>query len=118
MAQPQYDVAISFLSADESIAAALYNALSNGLKVFFYPGRQEVLAGTNGMESMRTPFLEDSRIMTVLYREPWGKTPWTRVEQTAIQESCLKHGWERLFFMMLDDTSTPPAVATAYPRHI
>jgi hypothetical protein len=35
MAQPKYDVAISFLSADESIAAALYNRLGEGLNVFF-----------------------------------------------------------------------------------
>src|ERR1039457_6586180 len=108
MAHLQYDVAISFLSMDESISAALYNTLSNGLEVFFYPRKQEALAGTNGMESMRTPFLDDSRIVVVLYREPWGKTPWTGVEQIAIQESCLKHGWQRLFFMMLDNTSPPP----------
>jgi hypothetical protein len=60
------------------------------------------------MVSMRMPFLEESRIVVVLYREPWGKTHWTGVEQTAIQEHCLKHGWEGLFFMMLDKTSTPP----------
>lgn len=99
---------MSFLSADEAIASALYNALSNGLEVFFYPRKQEALAGTNGMESMRMPFLEDSRLVVVLYREQWGKTPWTGVEQTAIQERCLSQGWQSLFFMMLDNTSSPP----------
>jgi hypothetical protein len=59
------------------------------------------------MESMRSPFLEESRIVVVLYREPWGKTPWTGVEDTAIQERCLKDGFRSLFFMMLDN-STPP----------
>jgi hypothetical protein len=53
---PKYDVAISFLSSDESIAAGLYHALSDGLEVFFYPRRQEELAGTNGLVSMRAPF--------------------------------------------------------------
>ena len=108
MAEPKFDVAISFLSADEPLAAALYNALSEGTEVFFYPRKQEDLAGTNGLESMRTPFLEESRVVVVLYRESWGNTPWTRVEQTAIQDSCLRHGWQRLFFMMLDNTSSPP----------
>jgi hypothetical protein len=108
MTQPRYDVAISFLSADESIAAALHRALSDGLEVFFYPRKQEELAGKNGLEAMRTPFLEESRIVVVLYREPWGETPWTRVEQTAIEDGCLKQGWQRLFFMMLDETSVPP----------
>lgn len=108
MTKPRYDVAISFLSSDEPIAAALHGGLSDGLEVFFYPRKQEELAGKNGLEVMRTPFLEESRIVVVLYREPWGETPWTRVEQTAIQDGCLKHGWQRLFFMMLDKTSVPP----------
>jgi hypothetical protein len=107
MAQPKYDVAITFLTADDSTAAALHDALSEGLEIFYYPRRQEVLAGTNGLESMRKPFLEESRVVVVLYREPWGKTPWTRVEQAAIQDRCLT-GFNWLFFMMLDKTSAPP----------
>jgi len=106
--QPKYDVAISFLSKDESIAGELNDKLSEGLEVFFYPRKQEVLAGTDGLESMRMPFLEDSRVVVVLYREPWGETPWTRVEQTAIKEGCLNHGWGRLFFIVLDKRSTLP----------
>lgn len=105
---PQYDVAISFLSKDESIAAAIHQKLSEGLKVFFYPRNQEELAGTDGMESMRKPFFDDSRVMVVLYQEPWGKTPWTRVEETAIKEACFEHGWERLFFIVLDRTNPLP----------
>jgi hypothetical protein len=37
--EPQYDVAISFLSKDGSTAAALRDRLSEGLSVFFYPRR-------------------------------------------------------------------------------
>jgi hypothetical protein len=33
--EPKYDVAISFLSSDESIAAGFYHALSAGMDVFF-----------------------------------------------------------------------------------
>jgi hypothetical protein len=105
---PQYDVAISFLSKDEPIATAIHQNLTEGLKVFFFPRNQEELAGTDGLESMRTPFFDDSRVMVVLYREPWGKTPWTRVEETAIKESCLEYGWQRLFFIVLDRESSLP----------
>jgi hypothetical protein len=105
---PQYDVAISFLSKDEPIGAAITGRLSAGLKVFFYPRNQEELAGTDGLESMRTPFLNDARVVVVLYRQPWGKTPWTGVEQIAIQEGCLNSGWQRLFFIVLDKTSAIP----------
>jgi hypothetical protein len=59
--ETHYAVALSFLSRDESIASALYNRLSEGLAVFFYPRNQEELAGTDGLESMRRPFLDDSR---------------------------------------------------------
>jgi hypothetical protein len=106
--EPQYEVAISFLSKDEPTGAALRDRLSDGLSVFFYPRNQEQLAGTDGLETMRTPFLSDSRVVVVLYREPWGKTPWTGVEQTAIQEGCLSQGWHRLFFVVLDKTAAIP----------
>ena len=53
-----------------------------GLRVFFYPRHQEETAGTDGLESMRRPFL-DCRVMVVLYREggekrrgpAWKRTP-------------------------------------------
>jgi hypothetical protein len=105
---PQYDVAISFLSKDEPIAAAIHQRLTEGLKVFFFPRNQEELAGTDGLESMRRPFYDDSRVMVVLYRDPWGKTPWTRVEETAIKEACLEHGWQRLVFVVLDRETPLP----------
>ncbi len=110
MAQPRFDVAISFLSADEPIAAALHNALSNELEVFFYPRSQEVLAGMDGLEAMRAPFfLEQFRVVVVLYREPWGETPWTGAEALAIKDRCLKDRFQSLFFLTLDKTSALPA---------
>ncbi|MFL6385922.1 MAG: hypothetical protein ACJ71U_00410 [Terriglobales bacterium] len=105
---PKYDVAISFLSQDELIAAAIYEKLAGGLQVFFFPQNQKDLAGTDGMESMRKPFFDDSRVTVILFRDPWGKTPWTRVEETAIKEACLTYGWQRLFFIVLDRESALP----------
>lgn len=107
--QPRYDVAISFLSRDESIATAIHRKLSESLEVFFYPRQQEALAGTDGLSSMREPFFDHSRLNVVLYRDPWGKTPWTRIEETAIKESCLEFGWERLFFIVLDQNCPLPS---------
>lgn len=110
MPEPQYDVAISFLSADESVATAVCSGLSEGLKVFYYPRNQEALAGTDGLESMRQPFLpENSRVVVVFYRDRWGQTPWTGVEEVAIRDRCLKDKFQSLFFLMLDNTSVPPA---------
>lgn len=105
---PEYDVAISFLAQDERVAAAIRDELASGLKVFFFPRNQEELAGTNGLESMRTPFLSGSRVNVVLYRARWGKTPWTRVEESAIKDACFNRGWSTLFFIALEKAGKLP----------
>jgi hypothetical protein len=102
------DVAISFLARDEPVAADLTDRLAAGLDVFFFPRKQEELAGTNGLESMRTPF-QEARVVVVLFRNPWGETPWTRVEQEAITDRFLKQGWKWLLFVQLDNESRLPA---------
>jgi hypothetical protein len=106
--KPEYDVAISFLAKDEAIAAAIHRKLSETLNVFFFPRNQSELAGTDGMVSMRKPFLDKPHVTVVLYREQWGKTPWTQIEETAIKEACLASGWKRLFFIALDRSSSFP----------
>jgi len=105
---PKYDVAISFLFPDANIAEELARKLGEIFDVFFFPDRQEDLAGTEGMESMRTPFYEDSRVNVVLYRDGWGGTRWTAIEERAIKDACFNGGWYRLFFLMLDRKSTIP----------
>jgi hypothetical protein len=82
--------------------------LSQQLDVFVYPKKQEAIAGTNGLEVFRSAFRNDSRLIVVLFRNGWGETPWTRVEQTAIIERVLADGWECLFFVMVDRAPTPP----------
>jgi hypothetical protein len=56
---------------------------------------------------MREPFLK-ARVAVVLYREPWGKTKWTRIEETAIKDRCLEVGWQSLQFVMLDKNNAHP----------
>jgi hypothetical protein len=105
---PTYDVAISFLFHDLRTAQALHDELAtSGSKMFFFPRRQEELAGTSGMESMRAPFL-GARVNVVLFRNPWGESPWTRIEDAAISERCFKGGWSTLMFVQLDKTSVLP----------
>jgi hypothetical protein len=81
-AEQVFDVAISFLAADEKVASSIKSKLS-GLSVFFYPHNQEELIGTNGLESMRAPFLS-ARVNVVLYRTRYGRTPWTGWRQFKI----------------------------------
>ncbi len=106
--ETNYDVAISFLHRDENLAREIDTRLSEQFNVFVYSKRQEELAGTNGLESFREAFLADSRLVVVLYREGWGSTPFTRVEQQAITDRFLEDGWDFLLFVMLNDNDQPP----------
>lgn len=104
----KYDVAISFLEKDKSLALQVEAKLSESLKVFVYSNRQENLAGTDGLESFRQVFHAESRMVVVLYRDGWGQTPWTRVEEAAIKDRCLAEGWDWLLFVTLDNVCKPP----------
>jgi hypothetical protein len=104
-----YDVAMSFLSGDEPLATKLYQELSKCLSVFVYSKKQDQLAGTDGLESFRQAFFSQSRLIVVLYRDGWGKTRWTAVEELAIKERMFNGGWNSLLFVRLDQKSTYPA---------
>jgi hypothetical protein len=106
---PKYHVAISFLVQDIILAAELNAKLSKSLNVFFFPRSQEDLAGTNGLESMRLPFYNQSRLNVVMYREKWGNTPWTAVEAAAIEDSCLANAYRTLFFFVVEPTKKFPS---------
>lgn len=105
--QFDYDVAISFLKQDEGLALRLRDELAP-LKVFVYSKAQEEIAGNDGVEAFRDVFRARSRVALVLYRTGWGKTPWTRVEETAIKDFCLAEGWEHLLFVRLEAAADVP----------
>jgi hypothetical protein len=104
----KYDIAISFLNQDEPIALDLYDRLSPNFKTFVYSKKQEDIAGTDGLEIFRKAFRHDSRLVVVLYRDGWGKTPWTRIEEGAITDRFLKEGWDWLIFIVVNSASKPP----------
>lgn len=100
--QIKYDVAISFLVEDLPVAQALYTKLAEeGLEVFFFPHNQEELAGTDGLESMPEVFRRQSRLNLVVYREKWGKTRWTAVEERAVRESLLDTSYKSVFVFVV-----------------
>lgn len=106
-AEYEYEVAISFLAADEPLAAQLAEALEP-LNCFVYSKRQGEVAGTEGIETFRGIFRHRARVCVVLFREGWGKTPWTRVEEAAVRDYCLEAGWDRLIFVRLDREASKP----------
>lgn len=111
--QRNYDVAISFRASDLDLAKQL-SELLDGLEVFVYEERQREIAGGDGMRVFRQTFRSRSRLNLVLYRDGWGQTPWTRIEETAIQERCLEDGWDTLLFI---DVEAGVAVPDWLPDH-
>lgn len=109
--EPTYDVAISFLACDEPLALRVHSRLvGDGLSVFVFSKAQEKIAGGDGTEEFRRAFRLESKIVVVIYRDGWGHTPWTHVEQDAIQERALKGGagWDFLLFVTIDRAAPPP----------
>lgn len=102
---PEYDldIAISFVSADKALAVAIRDGLVGSLKVFEFTNRQEELAGTDGLESLRKVFRHRARLIIILMQKAWGTTPWTRVEMEAITDRFLKEGAGFLFIITTDD---------------
>lgn len=105
----KYDVAISFLEEDEQLALEIADRIRDRVtvNVFVYSERQTELAGTDGVDSFSSVFGDKSRVVVVLYREQWGKTSWTRVEENAIRTRGFHEGHEFVLLVKLDSTKPP-----------
>src|ERR1700677_3862713 len=97
----QYDVAISFLAQDEPLALQLEQQLSPNVSVFVYSERQKELVGKDGLEEFSQVFGAAARVVVVLYRDGWGQTNWTAVEEVAIKGRILEDGLRSLVFATL-----------------
>jgi hypothetical protein len=106
--QPDLDVAISFEGADRALAVTIRDGLAGSLKVFEFTDRQEELAGTDGLESLRWVFHSRARLVVILMRATWGTTWWTRVEMEAISDRFLKEGLGFLFIVTVDEGKVRP----------
>lgn len=104
----KYDVAFSFLQNDESIAFHINDLIQDRFSTFIYSNKQEELGGTDGEKTFNSVFYEEARIVVILYREGWGKTAWTRIEETAIKNRAFNKGWEFLILINLDTKSSLP----------
>jgi hypothetical protein len=90
----KYDVAFSFTHKDEILAGQLYELLRNRMSCFIYFEEQKRLAGEDGERIFNSVFSQESRIVVILYNNDWGKTKWTRIEQTAIKNKGFDEGYD------------------------
>ncbi len=106
--QHDLDVAISFEGVDRTLAVTIREGLVGALNVFEFTDRQQELAGTDGLESLRKVFRVRARLVVILMRATWGTTPWTRVEMEAITDRFLKDGPDFLFIVTVDEGTIRP----------
>jgi len=109
----KYDIAYSFLAEDEAIAVAIDKHFKDDYNTFLYSKKQEELVGTDGEKTFNQVFNKESKIVVILYREKWGKTPWTRIEMTAIRNRALNEGYDFAILIPLDE---PPVIPDWYPK--
>ena len=110
----KFEVAFSFLTCDEPLAQRLSDLLHDRMATFIYPERQPELAGQDGEIILKRTFGSEARIVVILYRNEWGTTPWTRIEQDAIRERGYHHGYD---FCLLVPLESPPSKPEWFPPH-
>jgi hypothetical protein len=115
----QYSVAISFLSADESLAHGLKSLLEPRLKlpVFIYSDRQHELTGKTFEEALSPVFKTLSQVVVVLYRPGWGETGGTLVESRAISVRRRQSSKSFLFMIAVESGDRQPPWAEELIYH-
>jgi hypothetical protein len=104
----EFDVAFSFLQEDEEIAYRLNDLVQDRLKMFIYSKSQDKIAGTDGEKTFHEVFGKKARTVVVLYREKWGTTSWTRIEETAIRNRAYEEGYDFVLFIPLQKPARLP----------
>lgn len=98
----EFEVAFSFLEENEGLAYEINDLIQDRFKTFIYSQHQKDLVGKDGSETFRQIFEEKSRIVVVLYKETWGTTFWTRIEEQAIKHRALEESADFTIFISLD----------------
>src|SRR5262245_10017305 len=105
----KYDIAFSFVKEDEVLATQINDRLQDRYRTFLYSKAQEQLVGRDGEKTFNTVFGEQSRTVAVVLRPEWGKTPWTRIEETAIRNRAFSQGYDFTTFLITKPGTDSPA---------
>jgi hypothetical protein len=109
----KYDVAFSFLERDEDLAVQVDTLLHGRVKTFIPSRREALLAHTDFEQTVHRVFGGETRIVTVLYRDSWGRTGCTLLEESAIRHRAHEDGYDFILLIPLD---TPPSLPSWIPK--
>jgi hypothetical protein len=110
----EFDIAISFHTADQALARQFANEINHRFKTFIFMDEQERLAATNGETAFNEIFEKKARIVVVFIRKEWGETKFTRVERDAIQNRSHRQAYEA--FTIFIPTDEPKALPPWVPK--
>jgi hypothetical protein len=100
----RWDVAISLIADDEGYASELKEEIERVVRgeVFLYSRYQEEIAEDGQLVELFTRVFREARTVLVLYREGWGHTDYTSLEQDAIRGRRLRADPRGILVVSLD----------------
>ena len=78
---------------------------------FIYSDRQTEIAGKDGEKEFNEVFGSQARLVVVLFREKWGQTSWTQIEETAIRNRAFNETYDFALFIPLFTSFIPDSQA-------
>ena len=104
----KYEVAFAFLDKDEHLANQINDLIKDKFSTFLYSKKLEDLTNTKHEKTFINVFGKQSKIVVVLFRNKWGTSPWTKIEENAIRNRAFDEDQNFLLFIPLDDPYTIP----------
>ena len=108
----KYDVAFSFLRKDEDLACRINDLLRDRVETFFSPGKGQVIPVADDEQIYNEVLGCQARIVVLLYREGWGQTSGTRMEESVIRDRAHEEGYD---FILAIPLETPPSMPKWLP---
>lgn len=103
----KYDIAFAFLEKDEPFVEQFNDLLKDRFKIFLKSKKLELKDYLEQEIFLLDAFKKQSRCVVLFFRNKWGATPYTLIEEKAIRTRISEEGTERLFIIALDN---PPVV--------
>ena len=104
----EYDVALSFASADKAMAEELANRLRNKqMNVFLDEYRARDLWGKDVVAHLVNIYARKARDCILFVSQHYPLNRWTEAERASARERAFRDPKEHIFPVRLDDTEVP-----------
>ena len=103
----KYDIAFAFLEKDEPLATQINDLLKDKFKTFLNSKKQDYKDDLEREMLLLDVFKKQSSCVVLFYRNKWGTTPYTAIEEKAIRTRISKEGNDHTIVISLDN---PPVI--------